>query len=794
MKHWKSTAIAAMLSAAGATAAMAGCGIDSGKVSILSNDFPALNAVNTAAKSCAGDGVTVSVNQTTTHQQLQVPGLTADPAQYSVVIVANSSLVPLLNDNLVRPLNDLVDKYGQQLQKNQLITVDGKVMAVAFDANAQHLFYRADILKKLGISQPKTYDDVLAAAKKIRDAGIMKYPFAMNTKTGWNLGEEFVNMYMGYGGQLFKPGTAEPAIDNQAGIDALNMLKKLTAYSDPDFLTFNSQTTTALWQSGKLALAELWGTQASSILDVSKSSKDIVDATKLAGAPTVGGGDIPASTLWWDGFTIARNISDQDAAASFQAMMKGISPEMMKANADKAVWLIKGYQPTPSAIGVAATVNAGARPYPMVPYVGLMHIDPGQRAVGLPAGAEKRRADAEGCRVVLPRGGEGKGLPELGHGATTSGGGVRRAPSHAQGAAHAQSHLLLVHPAVAQRHDPVHRAAHRVGVRPVALRQAAAGGGHQPDLRPVRLHQGAASVDTSASAKQDAKNPLGVFNGFGTYLDRNHLAVRQVGDAWHKATGPRSFLGRLMDLPFYRALAFTLTYTFVVTPIVLVLGLAIALAVNAIPRLMRGPAIFASMLPMIVTPLVGSLILFWMIDAQGIIGATVARLVGGSVAVAQGVAAADMAGAHHLRHMAAAPFAFIVFYAGLQTVPEETLEAAMIDGASRWERVRYVVVPHLAPLAVFITLMQLMDNFRVFEPIVGLFRRGQRQFPVVEHLQRPAQRQSALRLGGGDIDADDPGRRDPADAGADPHLARLQQPEGLRWRPPRNIVRPRWWG
>lgn len=43
----------------------------------------------------------------------------------------------------------------------------------------------------------------------------------------------------------------------------------------------------------------------------------------------------------------------------------------------------------------------------------------------------------------------------------------------------------------------------------------------------------------------------------------------------------------------------------------------------------------------------------------------------------------------------------------------------MIDGANRWERLRYVVLPHLAPLAVFVLLIQLMDNFRVFEPIVG---------------------------------------------------------------------------
>ena len=43
----------------------------------------------------------------------------------------------------------------------------------------------------------------------------------------------------------------------------------------------------------------------------------------------------------------------------------------------------------------------------------------------------------------------------------------------------------------------------------------------------------------------------------------------------------------------------------------------------------------------------------------------------------------------------------------------------MIDGASRWERIRFVVIPYLAPLVTFVALILLMDNFRVFEPIVG---------------------------------------------------------------------------
>ena len=43
----------------------------------------------------------------------------------------------------------------------------------------------------------------------------------------------------------------------------------------------------------------------------------------------------------------------------------------------------------------------------------------------------------------------------------------------------------------------------------------------------------------------------------------------------------------------------------------------------------------------------------------------------------------------------------------------------MIDGATRFQQIFHVVIPHLVPLVAFVALMQLMDNFRVFEPIIG---------------------------------------------------------------------------
>ena len=226
-------------------------------------------------------------------------------------------------------------------------------------------------------------------------------------------------------------------------------------------------------------------------------------------------------------------------------------------------------------------------------------------------------------------------------------------------------------------------------------------------------------VDRDATAALREAQPLGRFNGLGTYVNRAHLATAEIAEAWRTTDSLGAFWDQVMNLPFYRALVFTLAYTFVVTPLVLVLGLAIALGVNGLPRLLKGPTIFFSLLPMIVTPLIGSLVLFWMIDADGVIGATLQILFDDPDLSLKASPTLTWLTLFVYGVWHSAPFAFIVFYAGLQTVPEETLEAAMIDGASRWERIRFVVIPHLAPLVVFIALIQLMDNFRVFEPIVG---------------------------------------------------------------------------
>ena len=358
---------------------------------------------------CAGDGVTVETNLTADHQKINLPGMTGNPAEFTSAIVANSSIVALMNNDVIRPLNDLVEKHGQGLQKSQLVTIDGNIMGIAFMANAQHLTYRSDVLKDLGIAVPTTYEEMLAAAKKIANYNLMQYPLGGAYAAGWNLAEEFVNMYIGHGGEFFKPGTAEIAVNNQHGIDALNMMKSLSEYMNPDFLTHDSNATSAEWKAGNVALMNMWGSRIGALRG-DEVDAAVVAATATAGPMTVGGGSTAASTLWWDGFTVAKNISDADAEATFMALMHAIRPEMLnETTAPQAVWLIDGYEPTPAAAGVFAAAAMGTKPYPMLPYAGLMHSAAGSELVDFMQGKENAEQALAGLEAAYTTAAKEKG-------------------------------------------------------------------------------------------------------------------------------------------------------------------------------------------------------------------------------------------------------------------------------------------------------------------------------------------------------------------------------------------------
>jgi multiple sugar transport system permease protein len=64
----------------------------------------------------------------------------------------------------------------------------------------------------------------------------------------------------------------------------------------------------------------------------------------------------------------------------------------------------------------------------------------------------------------------------------------------------------------------------------------------------------------------------------------------------------------------------------------------------------------------------------------------------------------------------------IIYLAGLQNIPAQLYEAALLDGAGPWQRFRYVTLPMLTPTLLFVLLTALIDAFQVFDLAFTLSR------------------------------------------------------------------------
>lgn len=397
MGRLKAALLAAAFTAVPLGVAGAECAVEgTGEVNILSNSFPAFEAISKAVAACNREGVTVTFKQTREHQQEHsVFGGATSP--YDLAGVANESITPLQAKGQLLPLNDLVAKHGPkyQLEDSMLIKFGDDVLGVAFMVNAQHLFYRKDLFDKHGLAVPATYEDVLKAAEVLKAEESIEFPLGGTYKSGWNLAQEFTNIFLAMGGEFFKPGTAEPAFGSEAGLKTLALMKQLTAYMSPNALALDTTAVMQQFQQGQIAMANFWASRAAPMDDPAESK--VAGQIEFAVAPAAVAGGPPATTIWWDGFVIPKNL-DGDPDLTFQVLMEGLASGVVKANNDTTIWLRSSYVPGRYATGVGASAEAGAPPYPMLPQQGVAHGAIGNNIGDFFAGketAEQSLADAE---------------------------------------------------------------------------------------------------------------------------------------------------------------------------------------------------------------------------------------------------------------------------------------------------------------------------------------------------------------------------------------------------------------
>jgi multiple sugar transport system permease protein len=187
----------------------------------------------------------------------------------------------------------------------------------------------------------------------------------------------------------------------------------------------------------------------------------------------------------------------------------------------------------------------------------------------------------------------------------------------------------------------------------------------------------------------------------------------------------QNFTRLVSDQFFLSALAHTVVYAAIALTFEFFIGLALALLLST---QMRGRSVFRSLLlvPMMLPAVVVGVV--WRLMLNSNFGALNGTLKG----IGINTDALTWTGSPRLAMASVivadvwqwTPFMFLILLAGLQAIPQEPYEAALIDGASGWQTFRHVTLPLLKPAILIALLLRTMDLLRVFDQIFILTEGG----------------------------------------------------------------------
>jgi multiple sugar transport system permease protein len=180
----------------------------------------------------------------------------------------------------------------------------------------------------------------------------------------------------------------------------------------------------------------------------------------------------------------------------------------------------------------------------------------------------------------------------------------------------------------------------------------------------------------------------------------------------------RELLGT--DTKFYVAIAHTVVFMAIVVPIEFVFGLLIALWIN---REFTGRRLVLTilMIPTMIAPVVVAMIWrFFLIPSFGIVTIYLNRLgffeetsiFSDSFTAFGALVLIDI--------WEWTPFIMLIMLAGLTALPKAPIEAATIDGASRWQILRHIQIPLLRPLIIIAIMLRAIDASKIFDTIFVL--------------------------------------------------------------------------
>jgi multiple sugar transport system permease protein len=211
--------------------------------------------------------------------------------------------------------------------------------------------------------------------------------------------------------------------------------------------------------------------------------------------------------------------------------------------------------------------------------------------------------------------------------------------------------------------------------------------------------------------------------GYGVWLSMTDARIGRAGEF----IGIENYTWLWDDPVFWLSVFNTMLYTVVASVFKFAIGLYLALLLN---KHMPFKAIIRAvvLIPFIVPTVLSAIAFWWIFDTQFSILTWMLQGIGAIAEDYQinwlGDATMARASVIFANIWRGVPFVAITLLAGLQTVPGSLYEAAVIDGATRWQLFRYITYPLLTPIIAVVMTFSVLFTFTDFQLIWVLTRGG----------------------------------------------------------------------
>lgn len=176
-----------------------------------------------------------------------------------------------------------------------------------------------------------------------------------------------------------------------------------------------------------------------------------------------------------------------------------------------------------------------------------------------------------------------------------------------------------------------------------------------------------------------------------------------------------NFLALAIDDRFWAAAGHSAVFSAVSLAVSIPVGILIALLIN---KKLRGHGVLRVILivPMVLAPLVVGAIFRFMFDSDGFISWALS-LLGIDAPAFLSIPGLALVTVAFVDAWQWTPFVVIVVAAAMETLPQNVMEAARLDGANAWQELWHFVLPQIRPLLVLVALIRFMDSFREFDKL-----------------------------------------------------------------------------